>query len=526
MAGDELQKVREVAAALRARPTGDADLDDVLRRSRRLRRRRRTRAGLALCLPLVLVATSWAALAGRRLDPAPAAGGIGFAPTTEPTAPPATSQQLAPEQAPPAPSAQSGRTIGSMAAGGNVSLRGGEAGWIASFRTLNDLGASVVRVIVHPAAAGWAGTAPAPERLDRLMQLAHDHRLTPVVLLQAYDGPDGDTSGDLGGYDTWQALGRAYAGRFAPGGAFQRERGIAGGWGVTLYQAITRPRASSSPPVPDYVTALRGLADGVHAVDPGLAVVAGGLRRGGPGDDPTLAGYGPALAPLLNAGTLAGLDLHTYYDPVRAPMEGGYEHSAQDAFDEIKRASGITADIAHYASNWGYRRGGPGVGEEQVARGVLTAFWDNVGVVGDDGATGVSHLSMPWNLFRTEAEDPDYGMAVQRDPWIPNDSGRAVRSALAVAADLHFVTLDPRGTGEYVLEGAGRKLWVWQNRQGWTDHPGSSFTVTGLPASASHLEVHGWDGLRRTIPLDGQSSLTVTGLPADETLMFLARPAG
>lgn len=509
MGRDELHLLREVGAALRARPTGDAPLDDVLRRSRRLRRRRRAHAGLAVCLPLVLVAATWGVVATHhRLGRARDAITLASGPTPD----------LA---SPPAPPAVAGRTIGSMVAGGNVVLQDDEASWIAKFQTLNAIGASVARVIVWPPTRGRA--EPAPARLDRMMQLAHDHQITPILLLQLPDGPDGNPSLDPGGYNTWVELGREYAGRFAPGGAFQQEHGITGEWGVSLYQTITRPDARATLPVADYVAALEGLADGVHEVDPDLAVVAGGLRPSG--RDPTLAGYGPALAPLLNAGTLDGLDLHSYYDAVRAPIEGGYEHSAQDNFDEVKRASGITADIGHYASNWNYRRDSTSIEEGQAARGVLTAFWDTLGVVGADGSTGVSRFAMPWNLFRTEAEDPAYGMAAQLDPWVPNDSGRALRTALEVAADLHFVSLDPRGSGEYVLEGAGKKLWVWQNREGWTAHPGTAFTVTGLPAGAGELEVYGWEGIRRTIPLHGQRSLVVTDLPTEETLMFLVRPA-
>lgn len=67
-------------------------------------------------------------------------------------------------------------------------------------------------------------------------------------------------------------------------------------------------------------------------------MVAGGLREVQSSDDPTLAGYGPALAPLLNSGTLDGLDLHTHYDAAQAPIEGGYEQSAQGNFDEVKQA--------------------------------------------------------------------------------------------------------------------------------------------------------------------------------------------
>jgi hypothetical protein len=73
-----------------------------------------------------------------------------------------------------------------------------------------------------------------------------------------------------------------------------------------------------------------------------------------------------------------------------------------------------------------------------------------------------------------------------------------------------------------VLEGAGRKMWVWQNRQAWTDRPGTTRRLAGLPPMARKLEVYGWDGLFQTVPLSGQNTITIEGLREGETWMFLA----
>jgi hypothetical protein len=77
--------------------------------------------------------------------------------------------------------------------------------------------------------------------------------------------------------------------------------------------------------------------------------------------------------------------------------------------------------------------------------------------------------------------------------------------------------------GLFVLEGSGRKLWVWQNREKWTDRPGTSITVEGIPAGTQKLEVYGWDGLREEIAVGQTSKLLVEQLIPGETYMFLAR---
>ncbi len=53
--------------------------------------------------------------------------------------------------------------------------------------------------------------------------------------------------------------------------------------------------------------------------------------------------------------------------------------------------------------------------------------------------------------------------------------------------------------------------------------PGTSFQVKEIPPDATELDVYGWDGCRKRIPLPpDHSSYTVTDLPTNETLIFLA----
>lgn len=87
---------------------------------------------------------------------------------------------------------------------------------------------------------------------------------------------------------------------------------------------------------------------------------------------------------------------------------------------------------------------------------------------------------------------------------------------------MDFVSCDPKGRGEFVLEGAGKKLWVWQNRKAWTNHPGTTFTIRDIPANSTKLSVYGWDGLRQTVDVAGKRTIQVQQLSPGETYMFLA----
>lgn len=50
--------------------------------------------------------------------------------------------------------------------------------------------------------------------------------------------------------------------------------------------------------------------------------------------------------------------------------------------------------------------------------------------------------------------------------------------------------------------------------------PGTTFTVEDIPTGAEELSVYAWDGLRKSIPLNGDSSITIRDLTPGETYMF------
>jgi Secretion system C-terminal sorting domain len=93
---------------------------------------------------------------------------------------------------------------------------------------------------------------------------------------------------------------------------------------------------------------------------------------------------------------------------------------------------------------------------------------------------------------------------------------------------VNFTFNDPRrtfnntGTGKFVLEGATKKIWVWQNvNTNWTDATGSSIVLQNVPSSCANMQVYGWDGLRSTQAVNGQSAVTISGLTVGETYMFV-----
>ncbi len=116
-------------------------------------------------------------------------------------------------------------------------------------------------------------------------------------------------------------------------------------------------------------------------------------------------------------------------------------------------------------------------------------------------------------------------MTENPDPYTPTLRGKTLQMVINLTRGMKFASLDPRGKGEFVLTGASKKLWVWQNRKAWSNHPGNAFTLTDIPSDATYINVYGWDGPRKTLPLHNAKTLTVTDLPGDETYLFLATRA-
>lgn len=395
--------------------------------------------------------------------------------------------------------------------GGNIAASGDRA----KLGILRDLGASLCRMPLSPREY-WAVEKPVPERADAGVLLAHASGIEPIFLFEYYTRwkePLGDAA-------RWRAIGSAFAERFRPGSPWLETQGIRG-WGVSVYTAINEPEWKDNNPEPidpeAYAAALEGLADGVHAVSKALQVSPGGYQ-----EVPLFQNRDPylkAASRLFNDGKLFAIDIHRYWDVDYVPMAGRRDFSLQSQFEKVKRDAGITADIAFQTTEMNFKC--RKVSQTEAAKGFLTALWDALTVTGAGGRQ-VTRFVMPWNIFNTQAQDPDYGMCEQAAPWRANPRGRVLADMLRLLGGMRFLSCDPRVTGVSILEGPAGKLWVWQNLKGWSTIAGTSLELSGIPAGTKEIEVHAWDGLRRKVPVQG-ATMTLEGLEKDETLVFRAK---
>ncbi|WP_244425543.1 hypothetical protein [Bradyrhizobium sp. STM 3843] len=384
------------------------------------------------------------------------------------------------------------------------------------YEALHGVGAGMGRMDSY----GWRTRqrVPTPHDFDAAMREAYANGITPVILLE-YEGSYQflDPPQPIGSYQDWFAAGQAMARRFRPNGDWSLENGIAN-FGATIFTAINEPDVQATIPQKAYHDALAGLADGVHSVDAGLRVVPGGFATCNSHGDATLRGYGPAIADLLEDGRLDGIDLHTYYNDRWYPMTRGRAFSVQTCFDRIKQAMGLRRDLNFYTTEFNVARAGAWEEADVAARLFLSAVWDQIAVVGNDGHSPRMILAFPWNLGDTPRVDgPHYAMAAGENPWVPEARGRVFETVLKLAGDMTITSID-RTRGLYRMSGPDAELIVWQNIAGWTDRPGRAVEIE-LPEWATRIEVWGWDGLRRALPATG-GRFVVDDLNENETYMI------
>lgn len=368
---------------------------------------------------------------------------------------------------------------------------------------------------------GWrtVDRIPLPHNFDDSMMEAYRNGITPIILFE-YEGSYQTLNPPqpVGSYDDWFRAGVEFSRRFRPNGDWGREHGIKD-FGVTLYTAINEPDVQNTIPKKDYRDALAGLADGIHSVDAKLKVVPAGFAACNIDGDATLRGYGPAIADLLESGKLDGIDLHTYYNDRWYPLVEGRQFSAQTCFDRVKKALGLTRDINFYSTEFNISRWGAWTDAKVVANLFLTAFWDNMGVVGADGRPATV-FAFPWGLPDTpQIDGPNYAMAVSDHPWRPEERAKVLQRILKLAGDMKIVSSDPYDTGTMHLTKSDADLFVWHNRRGWTNLTSGRWEIP-VPAGARKIELWGWDGLRAVHQISG-NTFTFEALPAGETYMAL-----
>jgi hypothetical protein len=423
--------------------------------------------------------------------------------------------------------------IPSMSGGGNFT--NGSTSTV-NMKALQTIGARALRLNLYPNDYWSKSTGNSrPERIDEQMQLLYQHGLNPILILFEYYGNYSETNDAPRDSVTWFLIGRGFAQRWRPNSEYLISKGIRD-WGIQVFQAINEPDGSQTLPVGEYVAMLKGLAAGVHSIDSGLAVIPGGFMSENAGSSHTLRGYGTAIAPLLNDGTLDGIDLHTYNDTRFAPIEKTetgewfWQFSPQSDFDEVKAGCGITRDINFYASEYGFKNNTQGITPEYFAKKTLTCIWGNLAVTRQDGRTPATKFALIWQLFRTESDYPMYGLAQQVEPdWIGNEAGKTFQMAMHLAEGMEFTSINESAKGVFVLEGNGRKMLVWQNLRAWTDVPGSTFTITETGSTFDSVSVYrwnSWNAPKRTMALSAHNETIVDQLTPGETYMFVLFSAG
>ena len=400
----------------------------------------------------------------------------------------------------------------------------------------------------------WQNGAPVTSKLDRIIGW-YKHGVKPLLLLNHYP----DSANPVGSYEKWFAIGAAFAERFRPNSEFLLSKGIRD-WGITEYMAFNEPqwheiRHPGTMPAAAYREALRGLADGVHSIDPKLKVSPGGftfpLWQNVLADPPGLDAINliREIVPLYNDGTLHALYLHPYVN--RRDFKKG--RSAQRIFDRAKQVLGIKRDIhfavlefcfagsytldqqsdditgldqaANIAEHYGQGS------EQDKAQGMMAALWDNLTVVGNNGQP-ITDYVLAWEPLTTFLGNRNWGLAKSKAPYEGRLAANVLQLNSHLTTGMSFTRID-HDREVFELEGNGNRLVAWQNWDGWSSIAGNTFTIKDIPPGAKRLEVFdalswesgpGFSGVPKPLQthfLKGTPSLTLKGLETDRTYLFM-----
>ncbi len=363
-----------------------------------------------------------------------------------------------------------------------------------------------------------------PEAIDEIVLLLHKEGITPMLLIE--HNPD---NGTLENEAKWKEIGTAFAERFRPNSTFLTTRGI-NNWGITQYQAINEPLFGNVTnfPVTDYLAATKGFADGVHDVDPSLKVSPGGLQ-----EVPLFTNTNPymsGIATMLNDGTLDAIDIHRYYDrnqPAYSLIDKVASH--QGLIDKIKSDHGITADFSVWSTEYNARGGS----DADNAKDFITATWDILTVLGSDGNID-SEFALAFRTYLPVSSNANLGMAVSDFPFLGNPKGVAHQMMANITRGFKMVDANEAAGIDILQAGNGDKMWVFHNRNGWSNQVGGTFDINDIPGSATVIEAYRYDSWDPTIGSTGApapfetrtvsgSTAQFTGLATGETYMFIAK---
>ncbi len=173
-------------------------------------------------------------------------------------------------------------TVSMITGGGNFDNGKVSDDTTTKIKILKALNMKRCRVNLYPGAyltriGKW--NEPGPGKMDALMETLHAGGIEPILLFEYYT--EYYEKEGFGNEKQWEAIGRAFAERYAPGGSWAKERNITD-YGVRLFTAINEPEpkdfrlGGKLGPKP-YVAALRGLSRGIKSVNKELAVAPAGF---------------------------------------------------------------------------------------------------------------------------------------------------------------------------------------------------------------------------------------------------------
>ncbi|MBV6645593.1 MAG: DNRLRE domain-containing protein [Cyclobacteriaceae bacterium] len=388
-----------------------------------------------------------------------------------------------------------------------------------SIEAHHTLGLRSTRIAVYPTFDSRTGNV-IPQVLDNLILLLYEQGIRPMLLVEHYL----KHNGPIGSYRKWYKIGWAFANRFSPNSPWLKNKGIKD-WGIKYYTAFNEP--DNSFETEEYINAIRGFANGVHAVNKGLQVAPGGFM-----EVPLFTNtnkYMPGLAALYNDGTLDAIDIHRYYDRRNPYQVRSRAMSQQALVDSLKSRHHIHADIRVWSTEYN-ARGADGIGN---AIDFITATWDLLTVTNENGEF-ISDFALAYVSYMKESDNRHLGMAISKFPYEGNAKGKSHRMMTFLSDGLRLKNKDP-DLGIIRLEGKEKKMWVWHNRTEWSSLAGGTIHLDDIPIYARQLEVYRYDSWKmdrgssgeptpyKTISLQkNQKSIKIKNLEIGQTYMILA----
>jgi hypothetical protein len=359
------------------------------------------------------------------------------------------------------------------------------------------------------------------------------------------DGIWGRHTNPVASYN-WYNIGRNLALRYAPNSSWWTSQGIAN-YGLTNYSLFNEPDEynggngiTDGPKTisfTDYHNALQQFANGVHSVSSTLQVFPGGWAWKDQNNNP----YPPYIMDLVSNGTLNGINQHMYVGNYQWEIDNfnNYSWTPQGMYQFFVNQYSLPATTKFITDEMNVNADVPNADSR-----FCSYVWNTLGITNANGQPAFGNVCEVYSVFEGESEANLSlcwnGSVNVQDPWLGNGRGRCLQMISNLTTGMNFTSADARrtfggttaGTGKYILDGGGRRLWVWHNKANWTNATGTSFTCTGIPASTVKIDVYRYNSCSQTVgttgtlvpyataTISGQTSYTFTGLPADETLMF------